>query len=88
MLTYFFTNVVLQDPTHTNDMIFKSLKNKFTMAYLEFMSFKLGRLTSFNTLYQSEMPLLHELESEVLAWYGWLLKGVHLDFLDLKHVTS
>ena len=82
VLTHYFINVVFQDPTHTNDMILKSLKNKFTLASLEFMSFNFGRLTSFNTLYQSEIPLLHELESEVRR----LLKGIHLDFLDLKHV--
>ena len=35
VLTDYFTNVMFEDPTHTNDMIFKSLKNKFTSAYLE-----------------------------------------------------
>ena len=84
VLTHYFTGVVFEDPTHTNDMILKSLKNKFTLAYLEFMSFNLGRLVSFNTLYQSEMPLLHELEIEIRK----LLKAVYLDFLDLKYVRE
>ena len=84
VLTNYFTSIVFDDHTHTNDMILKSLKNKFTLAYLEFMSFNLGRLTSFNTLYQSEIPLLHELESEIRK----LLKAVHLDFLELKYVRE
>ena len=48
------------------------------------MSFNLGILTSFNSLYQSEMPLLHELEGEVRE----LLKGIQLDLLDLKYVRE
>eukprot|EP00794_Sanderia_malayensis_P014952 gene14953-16494_t len=65
VLIHYFTNVVFEDPIHANDMILKGLKSKFTLAYLEFMSFNLGRLTSFNILYQSEISLLHELESEL-----------------------
>lgn len=32
---------------------------------MEFLAFNLGRLTSFNTLSQSAMPLLHQLRKEV-----------------------
>ena len=44
------------------------------------MSFNHGRLISFNSLYQSEMPLLHELEGEVRKPF----KGVNSNLLDLN----
>lgn len=48
----YFTGAALEDPTHTNDNILKSLNNKFTLAYLQFMAFNPGRFVSFNTLFQ------------------------------------
>jgi hypothetical protein len=60
-LKLYFTNVVFEDPTHTNDSILERLNNRFTEAYLEFLDYNLGRLVSFNVLYQSEMPLLYKL---------------------------
>ena len=44
-LKLYFTGAVIEDPTHTNDSIVKSLNNKFTLAYLEFMAFNLGRFS-------------------------------------------
>ena len=64
-LKLYFQGLVLEDPIHTNDSILKSLSNKFTYAYLQFMDFNLERLTSFNTLFHSDLPLLHELRKEV-----------------------
>jgi hypothetical protein len=64
-LKLYFTSEVMEDPTHTNESILKSLNNKFTQAYLEFMDYSLGRFASFNLLFQSETPLLHRLKDEV-----------------------
>ena len=43
VLTKYFTLAVFVDPMHTNDLILKSLKNNFTLAYLEFIARKLDR---------------------------------------------
>ena len=64
-LKLYFTSVAFEDPTHTNDAILASLNNTFVEAYLEFMDYNLGRFVSFNLLFQSEMPQLHLLKSEV-----------------------
>jgi hypothetical protein len=56
-LRNYFTLVVNEDPTHSNDRIHKSLENKFTLAYLEFLSYQLERFNSFNVMFQSERPL-------------------------------
>lgn len=83
-LKLYFRGVALEDPSHTNDAIVKSLNNVFTQAYLEFMSYNLSRLTSFNTLFQSEIPLLHELKSEVTK----LISGLTGDFMNLSYVRQ
>jgi hypothetical protein len=64
-LLLYFTGEVVDDPTHTNDAILSGLNNKFNQAFLEFMDFNLGRFVSFNLLFQSEMPQLHQLKPEV-----------------------
>ena len=48
-----------------NDNILKSLNNKFTLAYLQFMAVNLGRFVCFNTLFQSGIPVLYLLISEL-----------------------
>ena len=42
-LQQYFVLTANEDPTHTNDRIVKSLHNKFTLAYLEFLSYQLRR---------------------------------------------
>jgi hypothetical protein len=64
-LKLYFTSDVMEDATHTNESILKSLNNKFIQAYLEFMDYSLGRFALFNILFQSETPLLHRLKDEV-----------------------
>lgn len=83
-LKVYFTSVAFEDPTHTNDAILASLNNKFTEAYLEFMDFNLGRFVSFNLLFQSEMPQLHQLKSEV----DKLIKSLCLDFMEVEYVRG
>ena len=50
-LQLYFTDVVVNDTTHTNDAILSSLNNKFSQAYLEFMDFNLGRFVSFKPVF-------------------------------------
>lgn len=83
-LTQYFTQLVFDDPTYTNDHILKALKNPFTKAYLEFLSYNLGRLTSFNKLFQSDMPLLHELRSEISS----LITSLCSDFMNIDYVKK
>ena len=42
-LQHYFVLTANEGPTHTNDRIVKSLHNKFTLAYLEFLSYQLRR---------------------------------------------
>ena len=79
-----FTNAVIEDPTHRNDSILASLNNKFIEAYLEFMDYNLGRMVSFNVLFQSEMPLLHRLKGKVEK----LIKSFCFDFLEVAYVIN
>ena len=76
--------VANEDPTHGNDRILKSLNNKFTLAYLEFLSYQLQRLNEFNRLFQSERPCLHNLKGEIEG----LLKSIASDFLDIQYVKA
>ncbi len=43
-LRHYFLIVAMEDPTYSNDRINTSLGNRFTRAYLEFLSFQLERL--------------------------------------------
>ena len=83
-LKLYFTDVAFNDHTHTHDALLASLNNKFTEAYLEFMDFNLGRFVSFNLLFQSEMPQLHQLKAEVEQ----LIKTICLDFMEMEYVRG
>lgn len=97
VLKLFFHGTAIEDPTHTHDNILKSLNNKFTLAYLEFMAFNLGRLVSFNTLFQSEIPVLYMLKGELTTLLASLLSyfmelsfvretcPMHIDVNDKEH---
>ena len=50
-LEHYFVLVANENPTHSNDRILKSLQNKFTLAYLEFLSHQLQRFNAFNRLF-------------------------------------
>ena len=83
-LKLYFTGAAVEDPTHTNDTILESLNNKFTLAYLQFMAFNLGRFVSFNTLFQSDIPLLYMLKREV----NTLLISLLSDFMKISFVRQ
>ena len=81
-LQHYFLLVANEDPSHAADRIVKLLNNKFTLAYLEFLSFQLERLNDFNRLFQSERPLLQSLKNEVEE----LIRSISSDFMDIRHV--
>jgi hypothetical protein len=83
-LTRYFTLTANEDPSHSNDRILASLQNRFTQAYLEFLSYQLERLNAFNRLFQSERPLLHMLKPEIES----LIKSIACDFMKIDIVKS
>lgn len=83
-LKLFFTGAAIEDPTHTIDSIPKSLYNTFTLAYLQVMAFNLGRFTSFNTLFQSEIPVPYLLKRELKT----LLISLLSDFMKVSKVEN
>ena len=83
-LEHYFILIANEDPTHGNDRILKSLNNKFTLAYLEFLSYQLQRFNAFNRLFQSERPCLHNLKGEIEG----LLKSIASDFLNIQYVKT
>lgn len=83
-LKLYFTEAGLQDPTNVHDSVMRSLNNHFTRAYLEFLAFNLGRLTAFNTLFQSSVPLLHLLRREITNLVG----GMCSDFMKAEYIRG
>ncbi len=81
-LQHYFLLVVNEDPTHATDV--KLLHNKYTLAYLEFLSFQLQQFNDFNHLFQGERPLLQSLKDEVEG----LIKSISVDFMDVRHVKA
>ncbi|CAH0551089.1 unnamed protein product [Brassicogethes aeneus] len=74
----------VEDPSRTNDDMLHTMTNKFTKMYLEFMSYTLGILTEYNTLFQSESPLLHNLKPETEK----LLKDICSNFLNMQYIRN
>ena len=74
-LQHYFVLVANEDPTHATDRIVNLLHNKFTLAYLEFLSYQLQCFNDFNHLFQRERPLLQR-------FYDFL------DFMEVCHVKS
>lgn len=67
-LRLYFTDLVSmkKDPSNTVLSILQAMNNKYMEAQLQFMSFQLKRLNAFNTLFQSEAPVLHLLRERLL----------------------
>ena len=83
-LQNYFVLVANEDPTHSNDRILKSLQNKYTLAYLEFLSYQLQRFNNFNRLFQGERPLLQNLKEEVEG----LIQSISSDFMEVPYVKA
>lgn len=60
------------------------MENSFSIIYLEFMSYSLGLLTNFNTLFQGEGPLLHLLKPEIEK----LLKTISMNFMTVEYIRN
>ncbi|CAG9785479.1 unnamed protein product [Diatraea saccharalis] len=61
-----------------------TMNNHLTLVYLEFMSYVLSLGTDFNTVFQSETPLLHMLKPEVEK----LLKTLSTNYMNISYVRS
>ncbi|XP_068232500.1 uncharacterized protein [Palaemon carinicauda] len=80
----YFTDVAFTDPTDSNDAILESLNDKFTFAYLEFLSYNLSRLNNFNSQFQSEVPNFYCLRKEVRN----LIRSICSDFMSIPYVKK
>ena len=83
-LKQYFILIVNEDPTYCIERIHKSLQNKFTLAYLEFLSYQLERFNDFNLLFQCEKPVLHCLKPQV----EMLLRSIAGDFMKRDYVKA
>lgn len=83
-LTAYLRELVFEDPSRTTEDMLGSMTNKFTKIYYEFMSYSLGLLNEFNTLFQSETPLLHKVKPETER----LLRTLSCNFLDISFLKS
>lgn len=83
-LKLYFTELAFSDPTHVNDSIVEGLQNEFSLAYLEFLDYNLGRFNSFNTQFQSESPNFHLLKRETHN----LIKRLCSDFMKPAFVRT
>lgn len=84
VLEAYLRTVVFDDPSQTTEQMLSTLKNKFTLIYLEFMSYTLGILTEFNCLFQSETPLLHKLKPEMEK----LLRDFCSNYMDISYIRT
>lgn len=84
VLQAYFRESTFEDPSRTTEDILKSLDNKFTKIYLEFMSYVLGILNDFNKMFQSESPLLYKLKPEVER----LLKIIYSNYLTVDCIRQ
>jgi len=83
-LERFFHLGMLENPSHTAERVINTLRNKFTKVYLEFLSHKLGRFASVNTLFQSEKPLLQDLRAEIES----LINVFKMDIMNVTDVKG
>ncbi|CAG9835526.1 unnamed protein product [Diabrotica balteata] len=79
-LKAYFTELVFEDPSLTTDEMISTMNNQFTQIYLEFMSYVLEIMTEFNTLFQTNKPLLHKLKPETTK----LLTTICSNFIDIN----
>ena len=82
--THYFIETTFDDQTTTNDLILSTLQSKLTKPYLEFMDYSLVLSNEFNTVFQSELPLLHSLKASVSK----LMNDVASNFMELDYICS
>ena len=64
-LLHYFRELCKTNKTVTNDVILGALEEPTTIIYLHFLSFTLNQFNEFNTVFQSETPLLHEIRNRL-----------------------
>ncbi|XP_074033717.1 uncharacterized protein isoform X2 [Leptinotarsa decemlineata] len=79
-LKAYLRETVFEDPSITTENMLTTMDNEFTKLYLEFMSYSLDLLTSFNLLFQSEKPLLHKVKPETEK----LLKTLCSNYMEIS----
>lgn len=85
-LVLYFTAVVNEkrDPSYVTESILQSLTNVFIKAQLQFLHVQLRRANEFNTMFQSNKPVLFYLHDQVKK----LLRDIMSDFIQVKYVRE
>ena len=83
-LEHYFVLVANEDRTQSNDRIFKSLQNKFTLAYLEFLSHQLQRFNAFNSSLSKRKAPFTQPQRKVEG----LIKSIASDFMSIAYVKQ
>lgn len=67
----------------------KTMDNRFTYVTLQFLSYALELFTDFNTLFQSERPLLHKVKPEIEKLVQDLCSNyIKIDYIRKNDVTK
>jgi hypothetical protein len=83
-LSFFFTSLVNEKPNDSNMKMLSLFKDPFTKFYLEFLVYALEKFNKFNTTFQNNQPLLHELQDYVNS----LILDLSRSFRDGAYVNS
>lgn len=83
-LKKYLQEAVFSDPSKTTEDMLQTMENKFTRLYLEFMSYVLGLLNDFNTMFQQETSLLHKIKPETMQ----LLKTLSSNYMKTTAVKA
>lgn len=83
-LVKYYEQLCKEDPTVSHDVILTSLEDEMTKIYLEFLKYALNLFNEFNTLFQSERPLLHILKKTVED----LITSLANNFMENDYVNS
>lgn len=79
-----FTLLVNEKPNDSNIKMLLLLKDPFTRCYLEFLVYVLEKFNKFNATFQSNKPLLHELQDYV----NHLILDLSQSFMDGPYVDN
>lgn len=61
----YFKELSVSDPTITHDVILGVLEDPTTEVYLHFLIYSLNMFNEFNTVFQSETPLFHDVKNRL-----------------------
>ena len=83
-LKLYFTALVLDEPTTAHIQLLKSLKDPFTKPFFEFMIYTLGRFNELLAHFQSETPMLFEVQPRV----NELIVELSKNFMKSEHLEQ